>query len=164
MIFKGKAHKFGDDINTDYIIPAKYKGQTKDFKAMSRFLMSEIAPDFVKNIRPGDFLVAGENFGCGSSREAAPLVIREAGIAAVIAVSFGRIFYRNAINIGLPVIECDTDFIDEGNLLDLDLQQGRLTNATTGRAVDIKPLPPFIRNILAEGGILNYLKTHELII
>jgi 3-isopropylmalate/(R)-2-methylmalate dehydratase small subunit len=162
MVLMGKAFKFGDDVNTDYIIPAKYKAMAKDMGEMSQYLMKEIAPDLVRRIRPGDFLVAGYNFGCGSSREAAPLVIKENGISAVLAHSFGRIFFRNSINIGLPVVECDTDMIAEGDLLNLDLERGRLENSTTGQSIAMKPMPEFFKHIINEGGILNYLKAHKL--
>jgi 3-isopropylmalate/(R)-2-methylmalate dehydratase small subunit len=158
----GKAFKFGDDINTDYIIPAKYKAMAKDIEEMSQYLMKEISPDLVERVKAGDFLAAGYNFGCGSSREAAPLVIKENGISAVLARSFGRIFFRNAINIGLPVVECNTDMISEGDLVNLDLEGGRLVNRTTGQDIAMKPMPEFIKRIINEGGILNYLKAHRL--
>jgi 3-isopropylmalate/(R)-2-methylmalate dehydratase small subunit len=162
MVLMGKAFKFGDDINTDYIIPAKYKAMAKDIEEMSQYLMKEISPDLVERVKPGDFLAAGYNFGCGSSREAAPLVIKENGISAVLARSFGRIFFRNAINIGLPVVECNTDMISEGDLVNLDLEGGRLVNRTTGQDIAMKPMPEFIKRIIKEGGILNYLKAHRL--
>jgi 3-isopropylmalate/(R)-2-methylmalate dehydratase small subunit len=162
MVLKGKAHKFGDDVNTDYIIPSQYKAKTKNIDDMRQYLMKEIAPDLVANIRDGDFLVAGKNFGCGSSREAAPLVIQASGIAAVIAISFGRIFFRNSINIGLHVIECDTDSIEDGDLLKLDFEHEILINEGKGITVKINPMPQFIKQILDERGILNYLENHEL--
>jgi 3-isopropylmalate/(R)-2-methylmalate dehydratase small subunit len=162
MVLMGKAFKFGNDINTDYIIPAKYKAMTEDIEEMSQYLMKEIAPDLVERIKPGDFLVAGYNFGCGSSREAAPLVIKGNGISAVLAHSFGRIFFRNAINIGLPVVECDTDIIAEGDVLNLDLERDRLVNSTTGQNIAMKPMPKFIKRIINEGGILNFLKAYKL--
>lgn len=161
-ILKGKAHKLGDDINTDYIIPAKYKGMTTDMAEMSRYLLKDTAPGLVERIAPGDFLVAGKNFGCGSSREAAPLVIQEAGLGAVLAISFGRIFFRNAINIGLPVVECDTTQIQDGDALVLDLAQGIISVGPGETPLAIKPQPEFIRAILSAGGILKYLETHQL--
>lgn len=162
MELKGRAFKFGNDINTDYIIPGKYKAMAKDIMDMSQYMLKEIAPDLVEQLQLGDFLVAGSNFGCGSSREAAPLVIKENGISAVIAHSFGRIFFRNSINIGLPVIQCDTDKIADGDLLSLDLDNGLLINNTTQKNIVTKPMPEFIKQILSKGGILNYLKTHKL--
>ena len=162
MTLEGRVFKFGDDINTDYIISAKYKGMTKSIQEMSRYLMRDIAPELVGRIETGDFLAAGDNFGCGSSREAAPLVIKANGISAVIAQSFGRIFFRNAINIGLPVIECDTEKVSEGDLLKLELQDSTLVNVTTGERIAVTPVPAFIRGIIDAGGLLNYLKTHKL--
>jgi 3-isopropylmalate/(R)-2-methylmalate dehydratase small subunit len=162
MVLTGKAFKFGDDINTDYIIPAKYKAAAKDMEEMSQYLMKEISPDLVERLKPGDFLVAGHNFGCGSSREAAPLVIKGNRISAVLAHSFGRIFFRNSINIGLPVVECNTDMIAEGDILNLDLEEGYLVNNTTGQRIIMKPMPEFLKRIINEGGILNYLKEHKL--
>jgi 3-isopropylmalate/(R)-2-methylmalate dehydratase small subunit len=162
MSLDGRAFKFGDDINTDYIISAKYKGMTKSIKEMSRYMMQDIDPDLVKRIKTGDFIVAGQNFGCGSSREAAPLVIKARGISAVLAQSFGRIFFRNAINVGLPVLECDTEKIRDGDRLKLDLQDTTLVNVTTGEDIAVAKLPKFIRGIIEAGGLLNYLKTGKL--
>jgi 3-isopropylmalate/(R)-2-methylmalate dehydratase small subunit len=158
MLLKGKTHKFGNDINTDYIISSKHKSKFKDIKQMSEYLMEDISPGFATKIAEGDFIAAGTNFGCGSSREAAPRVIQEAGISAVFAISFGRIFYRNAINVGLPVVECNTDTIEDGDLLSFDLSNNSLRNDTRGASIKINPLPKFMRLILEEGGLIKYVK------
>ena len=115
MDLKGKAHKFGDDINTDYIMSSRHRTQSLDYVQLAEHLMEDIRPGFYSQVESGDFIVAGDNFGCGSSREYAPKIVKAGGIAAVIAKSFARIFYRNAINLGLPLIECDTDAISEGD-------------------------------------------------
>lgn len=154
----GRAHVFGDNINTDYIISGKYKFKTLDMRKLSQHLMEDLRPDFHKEIEQGDFIVAGENFGCGSSREQAPLVIQAAGIGAVIAKSFARIFYRNAINVGLPVIECDTSLIEEGNELTADLERGIVRNVTKDLKIRAAPLPPVMVKILEDGGLVEHLK------
>ncbi len=161
MELKGRVHKFGNDVNTDYIISAKYKAKTTDIEEMSKHLMEDIAPEFYSKIKPGDFIVAGTNFGCGSSREAAPLVIKKAGIAAVLAKSFARIFFRNGINIGLPLLECNTDLINPGDSLLIDLENNKVTNRTTGQSLNLNPLPKIMIAILAEGGLENYFKKHQ---
>ncbi len=157
---KGRAHVFGNDVNTDYIISGKYKFKTLDMKELASHVMEDLEPGFAKKVRPGDFLVAGRNFGCGSSREQAPLAIRHAGIGAVLAQSFARIFYRNAINTGLPVVECDTGQIQAGDELEVDLVNGRVTNLTRGVVLPVKPLPPVMLEILADGGLAEHLKKH----
>lgn len=159
MIIKGKAHKFGDDINTDYIISGKYKFKTLDFNEMSKHLFEDLDPDFYKKINPGDIIVAGKNFGCGSSREQAPLVIKHAGISLVIAKSFARIFYRNSINVGLPLLEADTDQIDQGDDLEVDLFQGKIYNKTKDIIISSKnTFPEIMVKILQAGGLVEYLK------
>lgn len=160
MILRGRAHVFGDDINTDYIISGKYKFKTLDMKELATHLMEDIDPEFHRKVQPGDFIVAGRNFGCGSSREQAPLVIKAAGISAVLAASFARIFFRNAINKGLPVVECDTSGIHSGDELEVDLGRGLVRNLTTGDQVEIKPLPGVMMDILNEGGLTQYLKKY----
>lgn len=160
MELKGNAHKFGNDINTDYIISGKYKFNTIDMKELSVHLMEDLRPNFYKEIKSGDFIVAGENFGCGSSREQAPLVIKHAGISAVIASSFARIFYRNAINIGLPLIEVPTDNIEEGDLLSVDLEKGIVKNISKNESLNIIPLPAVMLKILQEGGLVSYYKKY----
>lgn len=160
MKLKGKAHKFANDINTDYIISGRYKFSTIDMKELSKHLMEDIDPDFYSKISAGDFIVAGKNFGCGSSREQAPLVVKHAGISAVIAKSFARIFFRNAINTGLPVIECDTDKIEAGDELEVDLGTGKIKNITKGTTIDVKPLPPVMLKIINDGGLVEHFKKH----
>ena len=159
MIIKGKVHKFGEDINTDDIIAAKYLVST-DAQELGAHCMETISPDFSQKVSPGDIIVAGNNFGMGSSREQAPLVIKEAGIVAVLSPQFARIFFRNSFNIGLPLIETDTTKIDEGDQLQIDLNQGLLKNLTKGIDLEIKPLPKFMQDLLVEGGIINYYKKH----
>ncbi|MEI7671240.1 MAG: 3-isopropylmalate dehydratase [Deltaproteobacteria bacterium] len=160
MRLEGIAHVFGDHINTDYIISAKHKGRFSDIKQMVEFIMEDIRPEFYKEIKPGDFIVGGINFGCGSSREAAPAVIKEAGIAAVLATGFARIFFRNAINIGLPAVRVDTQSIQEGDQLRVDLDKGTVENLTKGGIITTQPLPPFVQRIVYAGGMENYLKAH----
>ncbi|MCX6653427.1 MAG: 3-isopropylmalate dehydratase [Methanomassiliicoccales archaeon] len=156
----GRAHKFGDNVNTDYIIAGKYKFKSLDMNDMAKHLMEDLRPGFYDEIEDGDFIVAGENFGMGSSREQAPLVIRAAGINAVIAKSFARIFYRNCINIGLPVIECDTDDIDEEDELRIDLERGFVHSVTKDTRLKATPLPPVMVKILNDGGLAEHFKKH----
>lgn len=160
MNLHGKAHKFGDDVNTDYIISGKYKFKTLDMKELAKHVMEDLDPDFYSKVRPGDFIVGGSNFGCGSSREQAPLAIINANVGAVLAKSFARIFFRNCINTGLPVVECDTDRIDAGDELDIDLAGGRITNITKGETLDVKPLPDVMITILGDGGLAAHFKKH----
>ncbi len=160
MVLKGNAHKFGDDINTDYIISGKYKFKTLDMKELSTHLMEDIDPEFYKKVKPGDIMVAGSNFGCGSSREQAPLVIKFAGIPAVIAKSFARIFFRNALNVGVMLLEADTDQIEAGDQLVVDVEKGTIENLTRKVVIKTKPLPSFLVNIAQEGGVVEYLKKH----
>ncbi len=160
MNLHGKAHKFGDDVNTDYIISGKYKFKTLDMKELAKHVMEDLDPDFYSKVEPGDFIVGGTNFGCGSSREQAPLAIINAHVGAVLAKSFARIFFRNCINTGLPVVECDTDRIDPGDELDIDLAGGRITNVTKGETIDVKPLPGVMITILGDGGLAAHFKKH----
>ena len=161
MLGPGKVWKFGDDVNTDYIIAGKYKLSITDLDELSKHAMETLMPDFSKKVKKGDFIVAGKNFGCGSSREQAPLVLKHLGISAVIAKSFARIFYRNAVNIGLPVIECaDIDKIKHGDILEVNMQKGYVRNVTKGETYRVKPLPPEIQEILLEGGLVKYVKKH----
>lgn len=157
----GIAHKFGDDVNTDYIIASKRKRDTVDPHRLARFLMEDIRPGFGETVRAGDFLVAGENFGCGSAMEIAPLVIAGAGIQAVLAKSFARTFFRNAVNLGLPVITGDTDPIAEGDELALDLEQGRVRNVSSGAVMDFQPMPVLMKRIIMAGGIIPFLESGE---
>lgn len=158
MLLRGKVHKFGDNVNTDYIISGKYKFKTLDMKELSRHLMEDLDKEFYKKINPGDFIVAGFNFGCGSSREQAPLVILNAQIEAVIAKSFARIFYRNAINVGLSLVECDTDGLLEGDELEIDFEKSKVRNITKGVEISFNPLPPIMLKILESGGLEEYIR------
>lgn len=160
MQFNGKVHKFGSDVNTDYIISGKYKFKTLDMKELAKHVMEDLDPDFYEKVTAGDFIVAGTNFGCGSSREQAPLAIKFADVGAVLAKSFARIFYRNAINTGLPVVECDTDQIDPGDDLIVDLTAGVITNKTKGVTIPIKPLPDVMIKILNDGGLAPHFKKY----
>lgn len=160
MKLAGKCHKFGNDVNTDYIISGRHKFKTLDMKELAKHVMEDLDPEFYTKVSQGDFIVAGTNFGCGSSREQAPLAIINADIGAVIAKSFARIFYRNCINTGLPLIECDTDQINAGDQLKIDLDQGTLLNETTGAVIKISPLPPVMLKILSEGGLVEHFKKH----
>ena len=161
MTIDARAHKYGDDINTDYIISGKYKFKSADMEAMAVHAMEELDPDYYEKFKqPGGFLVAGTNFGMGSSREQAPLVLIHSNTKAVIAKSFARIFYRNAINTGLPVVECDTDGIDEGDELSIDLEAGVVRNLTKGTEIPFPPLPPVMATLLADGGLVEHFKKH----
>jgi 3-isopropylmalate/(R)-2-methylmalate dehydratase small subunit len=156
-----RAIKFGDDINTDYIISGKYKFKSNDMEAMAVHAMEDVDPHYYEKAKPeGAFLVAGSNFGMGSSREQAPLVLIHSNTKAVLAKSFARIFYRNAINTGLPVVECDTDLIDDGDELSLDLEGGVLCNVTKGTTIPFPPLPPVMAQLLADGGLVEHFKKH----
>lgn len=161
MILKGRVHKFGDNINTDYIISGKYKFKTLDMDELAKHLMEDIDPDFYKKIKKGDFIVAGRNFGCGSSREQAPLVIKHAGIPVVIAKSFARIFYRNGINNGLILIEGDTDKIEDGDEIEIYLEDGKIKNLTKNIEICVSKIPDFLIKIIKEGGVINYLKKYK---
>jgi len=161
MILEGQARVFGDHVNTDYVISAKHKSRLTDLNEMAKYLMEDIRPGFFNEIQPGDFIVGGVNFGCGSSRETAPWVIKLAGISAVLDKGFARIFFRNSINIGLRVVRMDTSFIKEGDRLRVDLDAGRVEDLTQGKTLIIQPFPPFIQAILNAGGVQNYLKTHK---
>lgn len=161
MRIQGKSIKLGDNINTDFIISGRYKFAITDIQELAKHIMEDIDPNFAQKISPGEsIIVAGSNFGMGSSREQAPLVIKAAGIAAVLSSQFARIFFRNGFNIGLPLIETDTRKIDQGDQLQIDLDQGLVKNLTKGIDLKIKPLPKFMRDLLAEGGIINYYKKY----
>ncbi len=159
-IVQGRAHVYGDHINTDLIIAGKYT-KTLDQNALAAHLLEDLDPGFRSRLRPGDIIVAGENFGCGSSREQAPLALKAAGVGAVAARRFARIFFRNAINIGLPVVEVDWRDILTGDRLRLDLSAGRLDNLTRGSGFLARPLPPGMVAILEAGGLVAYLKSHR---
>ena len=159
MNANGYVHKYGDNVDTDVIIPARYLN-TADHKELAAHCMEDIDKDFVKKVNDGDIMVGGWNFGCGSSREHAPIAIKESGISLVIAKSFARIFYRNAINIGLPILECEAaaEEIGAGDEVKVDFDTGIITNVTTGKTYAAQPFPPFIQNIIAKGGLLASLK------
>ena len=161
MSIMGKSVKLGDNINTDFIISGRYKFAITDMKELAKHIMEDIDPNFAQKIVPGSsIIVAGNNFGMGSSREQAPLVIKEAGIVAVLSPQFARIFFRNSFNIGLLLIETDTSKIGEGDQLEIDLSKGLVRNLTQGINLEIKPLPKFMQGLLAEGGIVNYYKKY----
>ena len=159
-IIQGRAHVYGDNINTDLIIPGKYT-KTLDREELARHVLDDLDPEFRSRMKPGDILIAGDNFGCGSSREQAPLALKTAGVAAVAARYFARIFFRNAINIGLPVIEVEWQGIETGDELRLDLDSGRLENLSRKAGFDTTPLPPGMLAILEAGGLARYMKIHK---
>ena len=162
MNTQGKVFKYPDNVDTDVIIPARYLN-TPDAKELSTHCMEDIDTEFVKNVKAGDIMVAGRNFGCGSSREHAPLVIKTCGTGCVIAKSFARIFFRNAINIGLPILECEqaADEINANDEVKVDFDTGIITDITTGKSYQAQPFPPFIQNIIKSGGLLRSLKEGE---
>ena len=157
---RGKVHVFGDNVNTDEIIPARYLNSI-DPAFLAKHCMEDADPEFAAKVRPGDIIVAGENFGCGSSREHAPIAIKAAGVACVVARSFARIFFRNAINIGLPIVTCPEAVADAaaGHELEIDLAMGRLANLTTGRTFTFSPFTAEIQAIIAAGGLMPFVKT-----
>ncbi len=156
MNAKGKVHKFGDNVDTDVIIPARYLN-TASHKELAAHCMEDIDKDFVNKVQNGDIMVAEKNFGCGSSREHAPIAIKASGISCVIASTFARIFYRNAINIGLPILECDeaAKDIKDGDEVSVNFDTGVITNETTGKTYQAEPFPEFIQNIIKKGGLIN---------
>ncbi len=156
---KGKTWKYRDDVNTDEIIPARYLN-TSDPKELAKHCMEDIDKDFIKNISTGDIIVAGKNFGCGSSREHAPICIKSAGISCVIAKSFARIFYRNAINIGLPILEIPQgiDEIKTEDSLEVNLEEGKIYNLRTKKEYKAQSFPPFMQEIISSGGLMNWVK------
>lgn len=155
----GIVYKYGDNVDTDVIIPARYLNII-DHKELASHCMEDIDKDFVSKVKPGDIIVARNNFGCGSSREHAPLVIKESGVSVVIAATFARIFYRNAINIGLPILECPeaSEKIQEGDEVDVNFDTGVITNKTRNETYQAQPFPDFIKEIIAAGGLLNSIK------
>lgn len=158
---RARAFKYGDDINTDYIISGKYKFKSTDMEAMAVHAMEDLDPEYYSKVKPaGGILVAGKNFGMGSSREQAPLVLIHSNTKAVLAKSFARIFFRNAINTGLPVVECDTDLIDDGDELEIDLEGGVVRDLTKGVDIPFSPLPPVMAQLLADGGLVEHFKKH----
>ena len=152
--------KVNDDINTDYVISGRYKFKIQDEKELAKHIFEDLEQDFHKKIKTGDFLVAGENFGCGSSREQAPVALRASGLRAVIAKSFARIFYRNAFNVGLCLVECETNYIDDMDELELDIDRNVLRNLSKGVNIEIKPIPKIMKKFLEAGGVIEYFKAH----
>jgi 3-isopropylmalate/(R)-2-methylmalate dehydratase small subunit len=152
----GRVHKYGDNVDTDVIIPARYLN-TSSHEELAQHCMEDIDRDFVNNVKKGDIIVAEKNFGCGSSREHAPIAIKASGVSCVIACSFARIFYRNSINIGLPILECEKAALEikNGDEVEADFNTGDITDKTTGKTYKAQPYPPFLQNIIAKGGLLN---------
>ncbi len=160
MILKGRAWKFGDNISTDHITPGRYFHLRSNIQELAKHVMEDADPDFMKKFKPGDFVVGGRNFGMGSSREHAPLALKVAGISAVLAKSFARIFYRNAINVGLPVLIVDTDPIKSGDELEVDLSGGVVRDLTKKIELKAKPLPDIMIKILQAGGLVEFVKKY----
>ena len=160
MKARGKVHKYGDNVDTDVIIPARYLN-TADMQELAKHCMEDIDIDFAKNVKQGDIMVGEANFGCGSSREHAPAAIKASGISCVIAKTFARIFYRNAINIGLPIIECEeaSEKIEAGDEVEIDFDTGVITDETTGKTYQGQAFPPFMQNLIAKGGLINYINS-----
>ena len=160
MAMTGQVIRYGDNVDTDVIIPARYLNTT-DHQELAAHCMEDLDPSFVSRVKPGDIIVAGENFGCGSSREHAPVAIKASGIACVVAKSFARIFYRNAINIGLSIVECDAA-ADDGDRLTVDFEQGRIENLTKGTGRAFSAFPPFLQTLLESGGLLSAVREGKL--
>ncbi|MDI6894895.1 MAG: 3-isopropylmalate dehydratase small subunit [Bacillota bacterium] len=160
MIVEGRAHMFGDDISTDHIAPGRYYHLRSQLGELAKHVLEDADPEFAARLRPGDFVVAGRNFGLGSSREHAPTIMKLAGVGAVLARSMARIFFRNAINVGLPVVICDTSRIAPGDLLRLDLERGVVTDVTQGFDLRVTPLPPVMLAILRDGGLVEHVRRH----
>jgi len=162
MTITGRARALGDDVNTDYIISSSRKRVTIDPKALAPYLLESIAREFAASVQAGDLIVAGKNFGCGSAMEVAVTVIQAAGIGAVLAPSFARSFFRNAINNGLPVVECDTSFVAEGDGLSIQIDAGVVVvrNTTSGVVVQAAPMSPIVMNLLEHGGLVPFLAAH----
>jgi 3-isopropylmalate/(R)-2-methylmalate dehydratase small subunit len=158
----GKAHrlKIQNDINTDYIISGRYKFRIQNEKELAKYIFADLEEGFYKKVKNGDFLVAGENFGCGSSREQAPIALKASGLKAVVAKSFARIFYRNAFNVGLCLVEAETNFIDDMDELELDLDKNVIRNLSKGLNIEIKPVPEIMKKFLESGGVIEYFRAH----
>ena len=156
----GRAFKFGDSISTDHIIPGRYANLRSNLPELAKHAMEDADPTFISRVKSGDFIIAGSNFGLGSSREHAPLVIKMAGVSAILAKSVARIFFRNAINLGLPVLLCNTDEINDGDELEVDLKAGTVRDITNGNQLTFSKIPEIMLNILSEGGLLPYMQKH----
>jgi 3-isopropylmalate/(R)-2-methylmalate dehydratase small subunit len=159
-MLKGRAHKFGDGISTDHIIPGRYAHLRSNLPELAKHVLEDTDANFVKKVKPGDFIVGGSNFGLGSSREHAPLVIKMAGVSTILAKSAARIFYRNAINLGLPVLICDTDKINDGDELEIDLTAGTVKDKTNGNTLTFGKIPEVMLKILNKGGLIPYIQKH----
>jgi 3-isopropylmalate/(R)-2-methylmalate dehydratase small subunit len=159
-MLKGKVFKFGNDISTDLIIPGKYAQIRSNLPELAKHVMEDADPTFITRVKPGDFIVGGKNFGLGSSREHAPIVIKMAGVSAILAKSVARIFFRNAINIGLPVLVCDTDKINDGDTLEVDLESSTIKDVTNGNVLTFGKIPDVMLRILNEGGLLDYIQKY----
>lgn len=160
-LLKGKSFKFGDDISTDLIAPGRYFHLRSNLPELAKHVLEDADPEFAKKVRPGDIVVAGRNFGLGSSREHAPTIIKIAGVGAVLAKSFARIFFRNSINIGLPVLICDTDKIDDQDELEIDLKKGIIKNITKDIELDFSPLPDVMIKLLNDGGLVEHITKNK---
>ena len=161
LVLKGKAIKLGDNISTDDIIPGRFAHLRSNLPELAKHTLEDVAPSFTSRVKPGDFLVAGKNFGLGSSREHAPVVIKISGISAILAKSVARIFFRNAVNQGMPVLVCDTDKISDGDELEIDLTEGIVGDLTSGVRMGCSKMPPLAICILEEGGLIPYIKKYK---
>jgi 3-isopropylmalate/(R)-2-methylmalate dehydratase small subunit len=159
-MLKGRAHKFGDGISTDHIIPGRYAHLRSNLPELAKHVLEDADPAFASRVKKGDFVVGGRNYGLGSSREHAPLVIKMAGVSAILSKSAARIFFRNAINLGLPVLICDTDKIDDGDELEVDLTTGTIKDLSNGAELTFGKIPEVMLNILDEGGLIHYIQKH----
>lgn len=160
-MLKGKAFKFGDDISTDHIVPGRLLHLRSNLPELAKHVLEDADPTFAKRVKKGDFVVGGKNFGLGSSREHAPIVIKMAGVSAILAKSSARIFFRNAINVGLPMLICDTDKINDGDELEVDLAAGKIRDLTNGAELSFGSMPEIMLHILNEGGLIPYIKQHK---
>ncbi len=157
----GRSFKFGDDISTDLIAPGRYFHLRSNMPELAKHVLEDADPEFARRVKPGDFVVGGKNFGLGSSREHAPTIIKLAGVGAVLAKSFARIFYRNCINVGLPALKCDTDKIDDGDRLEIDLKNGTIFNRDKNLKINFNPLPEVMIKILSDGGLTEHIKKNK---
>lgn len=158
---RGRAFKFGDNISTDHIVPGRLLHLRSNLPELAKHVLEDADPTFAQRVKKGDFVVGGSNFGLGSSREHAPLVIKLAGVSAILAKSVARIFFRNAINVGLPVLICDTDSINGGDELEVDLKSGKINDLTNGTEISFSPIPEIMLRILNEGGLVPYIKKYK---
>ena len=162
VVLRGVAHRFepNDDINTDYIISGRYKFKIDDMNELAKHVMEDISPDFARRVKKGDMIVAGRNFGCGSSREQAPRALKAAGVSVVLAKSFARIFYRSSFNVGLPLIQCDTDWVVDGETISVDLDGGTVSSESGENVIEVAPVPKTMQILLRDGGLIPHLKKH----